>query len=286
MKKILTLFMSLLIAITTLSVFSVPVSARGVFDDAKTIKPLEYYNIESKKNEKKYYKIQVNSAGTLIFYVGCYDGYTNNFEYSLKDSNGNVIKAKSGRDFDKETYTLSKEGTYYLEAGGNRYGSCTAKSTYYTFEPSPKPTIKMTINAYVGDVIDLSGATTNYKGKISWKSSNKKIATVSNGEVTALKVGKAKITATLSDNTEAVITINVKKNKQPTVSLAINVTIGDEIDLSAITQNYKGDITWNVTDKKVLSVKDGKVSTLKKGKAKVRAYTDDGIFAEITINVK
>ena len=46
---------------------------------------------------------------------------------------------------------------------------------------------------YVGDSFTLS--LNNAKGKITWKSSDKKVATVKNGVVTAVGEGKAKITA-------------------------------------------------------------------------------------------
>lgn len=72
----------------------------------------------------------------------------------------------------------------------------------------------------------------------------------------------------------------------PTISIAINAKVGDELDFSALATNYKGKCTWKTTDSKVASVKAGKVTALKAGKAKIRAYMDNGEYAEIVVIVK
>ena len=72
----------------------------------------------------------------------------------------------------------------------------------------------------------------------------------------------------------------------PTISLALNAKVGDEFDFSALTSNYSGKVTMKTTDSKVADV-DGNIVTCKKaGKAKIRAYMNNGDYAEITLIVK
>lgn len=80
-----------------------------------------------------------------------------------------------------------------------------------------KATMKIshkTLNLTVGDTKTLK-VTTSLKGKVSWKSSDKKIATVtSKGKVTAKKPGTAKITAKLKGKSVSCkVTVKKKDRK-------------------------------------------------------------------------
>jgi len=55
----------------------------------------------------------------------------------------------------------------------------------------------------------------------------------------------------------------------PTISLALNVKVGDELDFSALGSNYTG--------------KCRKVNVVGAGKAKIRVYMDNNEYAEITL---
>ncbi|MGN0618289.1 MAG: Ig-like domain-containing protein [Ruminiclostridium sp.] len=283
MKKVLSLILSLVMAFMTLSMLTVSAGAAGLFSNAKTMKPLETYNISlSRDAGSVYYKLTFDSTGTVTFYA---DSVSGAWKYELVDKNADVVPGEKGSCTKGGcSIPITKKGTYYLHCSSTSSGKL--NNFYYKFTPDKKPTISIAVKATVGETIDLAGLTTNYSGKVTWSSSDKKVATVSGGVVTAVKSGKATIKASIDTGLYAQVTVKVENSTKPVVKLVQNVTIGDELDFSAMTENYKGDITWNVTDKKILSVKNGKVSTLKKGTAKLRAYTDDGIFAEITIKVK
>lgn len=283
MKKILSLILSLVMAFMTLSLFTVSAGAAGIFDGAKTLKPMEVYDLSFDKNST-YYKLTFTSSGTVTFIADSYDFAWN---CDLLDKDAEVLKGTGKMMRGGYSVVIPKKGTYYLKfKSGLISGKTTIKGFYYKFKADKEPTITLAVKATVGETIDLAGLTTNYDGKVTWSSSDKKVATVSGGVVTAVKTGKATIKAKIDTGLYAQVTVKVENSTKPVVKLVQNVTIGDELDFSAMTENYKGDITWNVTDKNVLSVKNGKVSALKKGTAKLRAYTDDGIFAEITIKVK
>jgi len=69
----------------------------------------------------------------------------------------------------------------------------------------------------------------------------------------------------------------------PTISLALNVKVGDELDFSALGSNYTGKCRWGTTKLSVATVSKGKVNVVGAGKAKIRVYMDNNEYAEITL---
>ena len=130
-----------------------------------------------------------------------------------------------------------------------------------------------------------------FNKKVTWKSSNKKVATVSSaGKVTAKKTGKAVITATAANGKKATCTITVKK--APT-SLKISpksktLKVGKSYSIKAKrSAKSAGKITYKTSNKKVATVDaKGKVKAKKKGKAVITAKTYNGKKATIKIIVK
>ena len=126
---------------------------------------------------------------------------------------------------------------------------------------------------------------------VTWKSSNKKVATVDqNGLVTALKAGKATITCTAADGSkvkatckltvtdEPVAKLSLNKSKavltrkakvkKPTLQLKVTVTPEDAVDQTVV---------WKSSDTKVAVVdKNGKVTGLKPGTATITCSAQDG----------
>ncbi len=81
---------------------------------------------------------------------------------------------------------------------------CTVKVTATPLKISAK---KVNLKVGKSKVLKVTGAT----GKVSWKTNNKRVAKVVNGKVTALKPGKAKITAKVGKKT---LTCKVVVNKK------------------------------------------------------------------------
>lgn len=117
----------------------------------------------------------------------------------------------------------------------------------------------------------------------SWKSSNKKIATVtSKGKITGKKVGTAKITVTLRSGISASVTVKVQKKAVTTTKLAVTgksvkknkLTLkkGKSVTLAVtrtpVTSTEK--ITYQSSNKKVATVSGkGKIKAKKAGKANI-----------------
>ena len=128
--------------------------------------------------------------------------------------------------------------------------------------------------------------------KITWKSSNTKIATVnSSGLVTAKAVGKATITATANNGKKASITVNVQKQPEVTkVTLSqtsINM-LGKSVKLNATCSpsGSNQSVTWSSSNTKVATVsKDGTVTPKGYGNCKITAKSNNGKTATCSISV-
>ena len=99
-----------------------------------------------------------------------------------------------------------------------------------------------------------------YSGKVTWSSSNKKIATVSStGVIKGIKKGKATITAKAGGNTfKCTVTV-----KNPAMSRSsIRPIVGQKYTLSV--RGGSGKITWSSSKKSVASVSSAGVVTAKK----------------------
>lgn len=125
---------------------------------------------------------------------------------------------------------------------------------------------------------------------VSWGTSNKKVATVKNGKVTANKPGTAKITAQIG-NVKATCTVTVKKVKATSVKLnkkKVTIKRGKSVKLKATMKpkNATDSLSWKTSNKKVATVKNGKVTGKSAGKAKITVKTSSGKKAVCNVTVK
>lgn len=136
--------------------------------------------------------------------------------------------------------------------------------------------------------LKLSAKVTPYNAqnrKITWKSSNTKVATVdSNGKVTMKSKGTAKITATSVDSPRVSDSCTVKvvqrvtgmKLNKNNISLKKKKTYKLKANCSPSNASNKS-VTWKSYNTRVAKVdKNGKVTGVKKGTTTVRATAKDG----------
>lgn len=130
--------------------------------------------------------------------------------------------------------------------------------------------------------------------KVTYKSSNKKVATVtSKGVITGKKVGTAKITVISKKNPKKKATITVKVVKGKITSIKLNKTsetlnIGDSVKLTATVKVSKGgkkNIVWSSSDVKVATVKSGTVQAVGMGTATITVKAADGTGKKATYKV-
>ena len=102
--------------------------------------------------------------------------------------------------------------------------------------------------------------------KVSYKTSNKKIATARNGKITGKKYGKAKVTVRNNGKTY-VYRVTVSKVYLTKQNVKLNVKKSATVKV----KGAKGKVKWTSSNKKVATVKNGKIVARKKGKAVVTA---------------
>ena len=144
---------------------------------------------------------------------------------------------------------------------------------------------------YAGKTVKINAKAT--KGaKLSYKTSNKKIATVNrNGVVTGKKAGTVKITITAKKSkyktVKKTITVKVVKQNQKITASNVTLTIGQRKNLGA---KARTPMIYKSSNPKVVSVdKKGNLKALRTGTAKIKVYAKaTGTFnkASRTITVK
>ena len=131
--------------------------------------------------------------------------------------------------------------------------------------------------------------------KVTYKSANKKIATVtSKGYVKGVKAGSTKVTVTSKKNAKkkATIKVVVKKAAVKKVTLktkTATLAVGGKTTLKATvspTKNVSNKIAWSTSNKKVATVTSkGVVKGVKEGTATITAKAADGSGKKATCKV-
>ncbi len=154
-----------------------------------------------------------------------------------------------------------------------------------------------TLELYVGDVKTISASVspeTATTKDIIWSSSDEKIATVSsNGSITAVKEGKATITATSVEGgktASCVLTVKyipATKRVINKTSLTLKVMEKDQLAVTIEPENatYKN-VTWTSSASDVVSVdQNGNIKAIKPGTAVISATTGEGaLTCTVTVN--
>ena len=127
-------------------------------------------------------------------------------------------------------------------------------------------------------------ATSDEGTKLVWKSSDEKVATVSDGVITAVDPGEATISVEMEGIENSKVEIKVVVNKILASSVTINfvnnkLTVGEFEQLSATVAPAGADqeVEWSSSDATVASVDaTGKVTALKVGTTIIKAVAKDG----------
>lgn len=129
--------------------------------------------------------------------------------------------------------------------------------------------------------------------KVEWTTSNKDVAKVSRGEISAKKAGTAVITATYKgvSTTCLVVVTNHKQVKslklnKTKVSLALNATMRLKLTIEP-SNAFEPGITWKSSKPSVVSVdQDGWIAGLADGKATITVTSANGKKATCKVTVK
>ena len=161
-------------------------------------------------------------------------------------------------------------------------------------------------NSFVSNTVTVSGSKYVAVGKkvtlkasspVTWKSSNKKIATVSSkGIVTGKKAGKVTITAKAKNGSSKTWKMTVMKKAVRSITVTTSAKTLDlngkktaKLTAKASPSSAAQSFTWKSSDTKIATVSSaGKVIAKGVGKVKITATATDGskVKKEITLTVK
>ena len=155
---------------------------------------------------------------------------------------------------------------------------------------TPAPVVKPGITAkvsqvYVGKKATIKVTKTKVTGKVTFKSSNKKVATVnSKGVITGKKAGKAVITVKVGKYTKK-LTVKVKKPSFKLVKSSVKLKKGKKTTIR-VKAAPVSKVTYKTSNKKVATVNSkGVVTAKKKGTAKITVKCN-GITRTFKVTVK
>ena len=135
-------------------------------------------------------------------------------------------------------------------------------------------------------------AAAEYDG-ISWSSSNPSVVTVSNGMLTAFRVGSTTITATAAGVTSSPCTVTVEATKVTAVTLSsysLELTEGENASLRVTVSPSDAtdpSVSWTSSNRNVATVSNGYVSAVAPGEATITVRANDGgLSATCLVTVK
>lgn len=138
-------------------------------------------------------------------------------------------------------------------------------------------------------IYKLAAAVTGSSKKIRWTTSDKKVATVSGGKVTAKKAGTAVITAEANGvKTSCAVTV---ADYDPTISISKEEYVlytgnkGNTVKLTAKANGPVKAVTWSSSNEDIAIVVNGKVTSVQEGTAVITASAND-VSASCEITVK
>ena len=187
--------------------------------------------------------------------------------------------------------TAHKVGTATVivtTADGGKIATCEVAVKEKIYSVQSVSLNKTAMELTVGDETTLTATInpSNASNKnVTWTSSNREVAIVTDGKVSAIKTGKATITVTTEDGDKtASCEITVKDKVYPVESIAldkseIELTEGDETTLTATINPSNAsnkNVTWSSNKTSVATVADGKIVAVQAGNATITVKTEDG----------
>ena len=201
--------------------------------------------------------------------------WTSSDESIAKVDNGKVTAVKSGK------------ATITAKCGG-KIAECAVTVTV----PTGSVTLdKTTLSLAVGETAQLTATVKPDDAtdkNVTWTSSDESVAKVVNGKVTAVKSGKATITAKCGGKTaECAVIVTVPTGSVTLDKTSLSLAVGETVQLTATVKPDDAtdkNVTWTSSDESVAKVVNGKVTAVKSGKATITAKCG-GKTAECAVTV-
>ncbi|WP_167955306.1 Ig-like domain-containing protein [Anaerosporobacter faecicola] len=216
-------------------------------------------------------------------------------------------KTVSWKSSNKAIATISSKGTITAKKAGSCTITATAGKKKATYKLKVK---KLTVTSVtlskasatltVGDTLTLRATVkpSALKKSLSFTTSNKKIATVSNGGIVTAKAKGTCVITAKAGSKKATCTIKVKaktasEEKKPeitsiTMDSSISLKVGDTKMLAITVSPSNADqsgLTWTSSDTSVVTVSNGKITCNKAGYATIIVKSKNGKTAMCTVYV-
>ena len=240
--------------------------------------------VEDVTLDKSSVTVEVGQTATLVATISPDDATDKTVEWSTSDAA--IATVENG------VVTAVKDGTAAIMASaGGKAASCevtvvkqVVQVTSVTLSKSSLELKKGQSETLVATVKPDDASDKN----VSWSSSDNSIASVEDGKVTALKSGKATITAKAGDqsaNCEVTVTTPVESIRLDRTSVSLEETQTTTL-VATVSPNDADENTveWNTSDASVATVSDGVVTAVQEGTATITA-TAGGQSAECAVKV-
>ena len=199
--------------------------------------------------------------------------------------------------------TVSAKGVITAVKGGtatitvkSKEGNKTAKCKVTVNEPVTGVTLSKTEDTlFVGAKLTLKATVAPedaYNKAVKWYTSDKTVATVDGGKVTAVAPGKATITVKTTDGSfKATCTVTVLRKAEKVELSESAITINKGATFTLVEKvlpedSHNKNVTWKSSDEKIAVVNNGTVSGIERGEAVITVTTEDGSFtAECKVKV-
>ena len=176
--------------------------------------------------------------------------------------------------------TAKKSGTATITA---KSGSCIAECTISVSVDVESVTLdKTSLELAIGETAQLTATVKPDDAtdkNVTWASSDESVAKVADGKVTAVKSGKATITAKCGGKTaECAVTVTVATGSVTLDKTSLSLAVGETAQLTATVKPDNAtdkNVTWTSSDESVAKVDNGKVTAAKAGKATITAKCGD-----------
>lgn len=182
------------------------------------------------------------------------------------------------------------EESSYAQEFANRYGF--KFSTDYPSEATDVLLSHSSITLPKGTSITLTSTVIPSKTSqdVTWSSSNPDIASVSNGKVTAEKVGTTMITVETVNGITSSCAVNVTSPEPDSVSLDQTTMILEKGEITTLTatvspSDASQEVSWSSSDTSIAKISDGIVTAVSIGSATLTAQTPNGKSASCILTV-
>ena len=291
-KRILSMFITAMMMITAISVFTI--TARALYidaDKATELEPGEVIQGQVAKKAEVFYKIHIKDSGTLTIE---HTGKDDTRVYFYNAAGDNITNTGTYRRYSfirqgKSSFKV-RQGTYFISVLGENTGGIGSYTLSTNFVKTTLKLNQAKVTLGVGEKYKLK-ATTNSDSNVVFTSSNRGIASVNIGaigNVVAKKPGKVTITADVEGvKMNCVVTVK----KAPKKITARNITV-EEGDVKQITYKLPKDtasrkVTFKSSNTKIAKVNSkGEVTGKKAGTCTVTVKTFNGKKANVKVTVK